>query len=112
MREGAGPSSGRVIGVDTDLDLLFAQVEALRWLAGDLGQVQDRARVYDFSIRWGTFVHGRLERLAYFQCRGELGAEQQARYEKLCTQLRQALPLIDRLGLARPDVVLTDPGEQ
>ena len=89
--------------MDTDLDLLFAQVEALRELAGDPDQAQDRARVYDFSIRWGMFVHGRLERLAYYEDRGELTAEQQARYEKLCVQLRQVLPLIDRFGLARPD---------
>jgi hypothetical protein len=103
---GAEPSSGRVVGVDADLEVLFAQVEALRELAADPDQAQDRARVYDFSIRWGTFVHGRLERLAYYRHRGDLTAEQQAHYEKLCTQLRQALPVIDRLGLARPGVVL------
>jgi hypothetical protein len=99
-----------VVGVDADLDVLFAQLQALRELAGASDQAQDRARVYDFSIRWGTFVHGRLERLAYYQHRGELAAEQQARYAQLCTQLRQALPLIDRLDLARPDGVLVDAG--
>jgi hypothetical protein len=101
-----------VVGVDADLDVLFAQVKALCELACDPDQAQDRARVYDFSIRWGTFVHGRLERLAYYQHRGDFTAEQQVRYEALCAQLRQALPLIDRLGLAHPDVVMGDSSSQ
>lgn len=109
---GADRSSGRVIGVDTDLDVLFVQLEALRELACDADKTRHPGRIYDFSIRWGTFLHGRLERLAYYQRRGDLTVEQQARYEVLCTQLRQALPLIDRLCLTRPDAVLGDTGSQ
>lgn len=104
MREES--ASNRVPGVDADLDLMIAAVKALRELASDPDKAQDGARVYDFSIRWGTLLHGRLERLAYYHGRGELTPQQQERYQGLCAQLRHSLPLIERLGLARPSVVL------
>jgi hypothetical protein len=96
------PAKGHVPGVDADLDLMIAVVKALRDLTSDPDKAQDSARVYDFSIRWGTLLHGRLERLAYYHGRGELTPQQQERYQALCTQLRHSLPLIERLGLARP----------
>jgi len=89
-------------GVDADLDLMIAAVRALRELASDPDKAPDGARVYDFSIRWGTLLHGRLERLAYYHGRGELTPQQQERYQELCAQLRHSLPLVERLGLARP----------
>lgn len=98
-------TSSRVAGVDTDLDLLFDQVKELRELADDPDKAHDSARVYDFSVRWGTFLRGRLERLAYYHSRAAaLTPDQQARYQALCTELRQALPVVERLGLARPNV--------
>jgi hypothetical protein len=95
-----------VIGADADLDFLFEQVDGLRELASHPELAQERARVYDFSIRWGTLLHGRLERLAYYYGRGELAPEEQARYESLRRELQRALPMIERLGLARPDAAL------
>jgi hypothetical protein len=98
--------SSRVKGADADLDLMFAAVQALRELASDPAQARDRARVYDFSIRWGTLLHGRLERLAYYHDRGELAPGEQERYQALRSALRHSLPLVERLGLARPRVAL------
>src|SRR5699024_3894679 len=103
------PTSDRVVGADVDLDLLFAHVKALRELASDPEKAQDSARIYDFSIRWGTLLSGRLERLAHYHDRGELTPDEQARYEALRAELREAVPLIERLGLARPRVPLNDP---
>jgi hypothetical protein len=100
--------SSRVVGVDADLDVLFDQIKQLRELAGDPDHAHDSARVYDFSIRWGTFLRGRLERLDYYYSCGTLTAEEQARYQDLRTELRRALPLMQQLGLARPSVALDD----
>ncbi|MBV9164259.1 MAG: hypothetical protein JO281_22540 [Pseudonocardiales bacterium] len=106
MRDESGNS--RVKGVDADLDLMFAAVKALRELASDPNTAQDSARVYDFSIRWGTLLHGRLERLAYYHGRGEFAPDDQERYQALCSALRDSLPLVERLGLALPSVALDD----
>jgi hypothetical protein len=101
--------TSRVVGADADLDLMFAQIKALRKLAMDPDAAQGSARVYDFSIRWGTLLHGRLERLAYYHSRGELEPDEQGRYEVLCCELREALPLVKRLGLASRPCRLTTP---
>jgi len=101
-------STSRVAGIHVDLDLLFAHVKALRELASDPDQSHNSARVYDFSIRWGTLLYGRLERLAYYHRRGELAPDERARYESLRCELREVLPLVERLGLARPRVALED----
>lgn len=101
--------SNRVVGVDADLDVAFAQVKALGELASDSRKSGDSARVYDFSIRWGTLLHGRLERLAYYHSRGRLAPDEQARYDSLRGELRDVELLIERLGLARPSVILDDP---
>jgi hypothetical protein len=97
-----------VVGADADLDLIFAQLKALRELASDSGG----GRVYDFSIRWGTLLSGRLERLAYYYHHGELAPDEQARYESLRSELREALPLVELLGLAFPTVLLEDAGRR
>lgn len=102
MRDELGTS--RVAGIDADLDLLFAQLKALRELAADPEKSHDSARIYDFSIRWGTLIHGRLERLAYYHSRAALAPDEQARYQALRSELCNALPLIERFGLARAQV--------
>ncbi|RCW45976.1 hypothetical protein DFQ14_102278 [Halopolyspora algeriensis] len=97
-----------VVGVGADLDSLFAEVEALRELASDSDKARDSARVYDFGIRWGALLSGRLQRLAHYHHRGELTPHEQARYEKLRTELRDVQPLAERLGIARPTIPLED----
>lgn len=105
-------ASNRVVGAAHDIDLLFDQVNALRELASDPERTGDSARVYAFSIRWGTMLAGRLERLAYYHARDELARDDQVRYDALRAELRDALPLIERLGLARPAVPLDDTGSR
>lgn len=101
-------TSNRTAAAEADLDLLFAHVEALRELAAEPAKARDSARVYDFSIRWGALLAGRLERLAHYHSRGELGPGDQTRYDVLRAELRDVLPLAERLGLARPTVALDD----
>jgi hypothetical protein len=95
-----------VAGADTDLDLLFEEVKALRELAEDQDKARDDNRVYAFSIRWGALVFGRLERLAYYDDGNALPAQAQQRYDSLVTELRELLPVMDKLGIARPKVPL------
>lgn len=101
-------ASDRTVAGDADLDLLLAHVKALRELAADPEKARDSARVYDFSIRWGALLAGRLERLAHYHSRGELPPGDQTRYDVLRAELRDVLPLAERLGLARPTVALDD----
>jgi hypothetical protein len=98
--------SNGVAGVTADIDLILAQVEALRQLASDRDKAQDKARVYDFSIRWGALLSGRLERLEIFYRRDELTPDEQARYAELKSQLREVLPLAEQLKIGHPTVPL------
>ncbi len=93
-------------GVDADLDMLFDRVGELRALASDPERLRDGGRVYDFRIRWGIAIAGRMERLAHYHARGELAPDERVRYEALRAQLREALPLMDRLPVPRPRVPL------
>jgi hypothetical protein len=96
------PERTSVPGVDEDLDLLFAQVDALREMPSE----PDDARVYDFSVRWGTLLSGRLERLRHYEDGSRLTPEQSDRYAKLRSQLHEMVPVIERLGLMKPRVRL------
>lgn len=100
--------SANVVGIGEDLDQLFAEVRALRELAEDPEQAADESRVYDFSIRWGVLLAGRLRRLAHYHGDGRLTPSERSRYDALRTELRDAAPLIDRLGLSQPPVSTED----
>lgn len=91
-----------VVGAGRDLDLLFEQVRCLRELAENPELSSDSDRVYDFGIRWGVLLAGRLPRLAYYSGKGALSAVEQARFDRLRAELRQVLPVIERLSLAKP----------
>jgi hypothetical protein len=95
-------------GLDRDLGMISAGVEELRQLASDLQKAQDSARIYDFSIRWGVLMSGRLKRLEHYHRTGELTQEQEIRYGELREELREAAPRAERLGVARPTI---PPGE-
>lgn len=101
------PTKGR-LGIDRDLDMIFAETEALRELASDPDKAQDGARVYDLSIRWGTLMSGRLKRLEYYYRTGDLTEDQERRYRRLRDELKDAIPLIERLGIGRPTVPLEE----
>jgi hypothetical protein len=55
-----------------------------------------------------VLLAGRLERLGYYHRRGEFTQDEQARYAELRSELRDVLPLLERLGLGRPAVSLED----
>jgi hypothetical protein len=101
------PGAGRP-GIDKDLGMLFAELRALRELASDPAGSEDGARVYDFSIRWGVLMSGRLKRLEHYYRAGELTEDQKRRYRELRRDLKEAVPLTERLGIGRPTVPLED----
>ncbi|HEU5007094.1 MAG TPA: hypothetical protein VFT67_08990 [Jatrophihabitantaceae bacterium] len=88
-----------------DLDLIFAAVDTLDALAADPDAADDRARIYDFSIRWGVLLAGRLHRLEHFASLGALNTEERERYDVLVERLRGASSAAERLGLTRPKLV-------
>lgn len=90
---------------DADLDLLLTTAAELEALAADCDRASDPGRVYDFSIRWGTYLSGRLRRLEYRDRAGALGTPEKARYEQLRRRLQEVAPAARRLGLAQPAVV-------
>jgi hypothetical protein len=95
-------------GIDADLRMVADGIGALQDLASDPAKAQDRWRVYDFGIRWGVLMSGRLERVEHYHRLGELTEAQEARYQELRRELEGAVPLIERLDLARPRVPLED----
>ncbi len=88
--------------------MVAAGIEALRGLASDPKKAQDGSRVYDFSIRWGVLMSGRMKRLEHYYRAGVLTDDQEQRYRKLRHELKDATPQIGRLGVAKPTVPLED----
>lgn len=101
------PGAGRA-RIDADLRKIAAEIEALCELASDPAKAEDRWRVYDFSIRWGVLISGRLKRVEHYYRLGELTDAQQANYRELRRELKGRMPLIERLDLGRPGVPLED----
>lgn len=95
-------------GIDRDLGMVFAGIEALRELASDPERAQESAKIHDFSIRWGVLMSGRLERLEHYHRSGELTQDQEIRYRELRHELRDAARQAERLGIARPTIVPED----
>jgi hypothetical protein len=91
-------------GIDRDIGMISAGVEELRQLVSDQQQAQDDARIYDFSIRWGVLISGRLQRLDHYHQAGELTQDQERRYGKLREELRNAAPQAEHLGVAQPNI--------
>lgn len=90
--------------IDDDIELLTEQTEALKQLGARGGDdpVSEGQR-YDFSIRWGTAMAGRLRRLAHYSALGELDDADERRFGALRDELHTLSDLIDRFGLAQPD---------
>lgn len=87
---------------DDDLDLLFQAVADLREIAADQGRRTDDGLIYDFSIWWGTLIRGRWERISHYRQRSELTPAERDRFDRLRAELSEAIPLLERLGLAKP----------
>jgi hypothetical protein len=88
------------VTIDDDVEWLTEQIEALKQL-GRQDDVDDGQK-YDFSIRWGTALAGRLPRLVHYSSRGLLAEADERRFQALCDEFRDLSGLIDRIGLARP----------
>ena len=95
-------------GIDEDLAMVAAGIRALRELALDPVGSEDGARVYDFSIRWGVLMSGRLKRLEHYYRAGALTEDQERGYQELRRDLKEAAPLAEGLGIGRPTVPLED----
>jgi len=95
-------------GIEEDMGMVAAGIRALRGLATDPVGSEDGARVYDFSVRWGVLMSGRLKRLEHYYQAGELTDDQEHDYRRLRVDLEQAAPLAEGLGLGRPTVPLGD----
>jgi hypothetical protein len=93
-------SSEATVDIDADVELLTAQIRALRELGAN-GQISEAQR-YAFSIRWGTVQVGRLRRLAHYSSLGRLSDVDETRFDALCDELRSVSGLIDRFRLVRP----------
>lgn len=92
------------VSIDDDMELLTEQIHALKELAQK--DEVDEEESYDFSIRWGTALAGRLRRLVHYSSLGQLDEADERRYQALCEELRGLSDLIDRFGLAQP--IFTD----
>ena len=88
------------VTIDDDVEWLTEQIQALKQL-GRQDDVDDGQK-YDFSIRWGTALAGRLPRLVHYSSRGLLAEADERRFQALCDELRGLSDLIDRIGLAHP----------
>lgn len=94
------------VDVDNDIALITRQITALRELAkrDDEEPISESQR-YDFSIRWGTVLAGRLRRLRHYSSLGRLDDADVRRFHALRDELRALSHLVDRFRLAHP---LTD----
>jgi hypothetical protein len=88
------------VGVDDDVELIKRQMTALREL-GRRGSVSED-EIYDFSIRWGTVLAGRVRRLAHYSALGLLAEADAAKFHVLREELDELTGLIDRFRLTRP----------
>lgn len=94
--------AGSADGVGADLDVLFAEVAALRALADDRRRTADSGSMYTLAVEWGAMMSGRLPRVHYYFERGALTDDERRRYGELVVQLDDVAHLVDRFGLARP----------
>lgn len=101
-REVRRETDGPPPGIDRDFEMVFEGISALRDLASDEGKACDGPRVYDFGIRWGTLLSGRLKRLEHYHRSGELTEAHESRYRELVDELEEASPFMERLGVAKP----------
>jgi len=100
------------IDIDNDVELINQQIKALRDLAkrDDEEPISEGQR-YDFSIRWGTVLAGRLRRLVHYSSLGRLDEADERRFHALRDELRTLSHLIDRFRLASPNFTDSPPAK-
>jgi hypothetical protein len=91
------------VNIDDDVELITEQINALKELQkkDDEEPISEGQR-YDFSIRWGTVLAGRLRRLVHYSSLGRLDDADERRFHALCDELGRLSHLIDRFRLAHP----------
>jgi hypothetical protein len=99
-----------VVEIDDDVELITGQIKALKELAKkDDEEAISEGQRYDFSIRWGTVLAGRLRRLVHYSSLGRLDDAAERRFHALCDELRTLSHLIDRFRLAQPNFTDASP---
>ncbi|WP_063010728.1 hypothetical protein [Nocardia kruczakiae] len=88
------------VDVGEDLDILSEQLRGLRELAADPDLTAADGVVYDFGIRWGAMMSGRLPRVVYYRERGALSVADRDRFDRLIEEFADAATTIERLRLA------------
>lgn len=90
------------VDIDNDVELITEQIKALNELAQDDDEEPiSEGQRYDFSVRWGTVLAGRLRRLGHYSSLGRLSDADVQRFHALCDELRTRSHLIDRFRLAQ-----------
>ena len=88
------------VDVEADLDELFVQVRALRELVAEGNPSPEDGDVYDFSIRWGAMMSGRLPRIVHYLHRDQLAPRDRRRFDRLTAEFADLAGWIQRLRLA------------
>jgi hypothetical protein len=70
-----------VVAIDHDVELITEQIKALKELAQEDAETPiSEGHRYDFSIRWGTVLAGRLHRLVHYSSLGLLDDADERRF--------------------------------
>jgi hypothetical protein len=91
--------------IDARLRAVAGQLSELAEIAADWDTLADLERV-DFSLEWDHLMADYLTLLDEWYWAGRMSAGQQTCYRDLLQDLRMVMPIIDRLGLYRPSVLL------
>jgi Xaa-Pro aminopeptidase len=92
--------------IDRSLHAMLAEVRALAGTAEEWDTLSDAERAA-IALDWDHLLADYLTELDRFFQAGEMTAEQQQHYQALLQQLREALPIFDRLGLLPLPSMLT-----
>ncbi|OBI85069.1 hypothetical protein [Mycobacterium sp. 1245805.9] len=104
--------AGHAVAIDGDVELITGQIRALKELAkqDDETPISEGQR-YDFSIRWGTVLAGRLRRLVHYSSLGRLTDTDERTFDALRHELRSLDHLIERFRLAQPNFADSPPAK-
>ena len=91
--------------IENALDAVFSMLGDLPEVAGEWDDLTDGERA-SWSLEWDHAMGTYLVVLDRHYCSGELTSAQQASYRKLLQELKEALPLIEKLKLYPPPVPL------
>ncbi|OBK44597.1 hypothetical protein [Mycobacterium sp. 1081908.1] len=105
-------AAAEAVSIDGDVELITGQIRALKDLAtqDDEEPISEGQR-YDFSIRWGTVLAGRLRRLVHYSSLGRLTDTDERTFDALRHELRSLSHLIERFRLAQPNFTDSPPAK-